>query len=112
VGTLYYLKTLNTGDIAAGSYAECRWTPPEDIHINRMILVERGDASLSNVQVYFKKAEDVLTRDYAPGSVWVGKINQVLPLDIDVRKGEELYWKITNSTSASVNIDIVLELVK
>ncbi|MBW2673892.1 MAG: hypothetical protein JRD89_10845, partial [Deltaproteobacteria bacterium] len=64
------------------------------------------------VQVYFKKAEDILTRDFAPGAIWVGKANQVLPLDITVRKGEELYWKITNSTGAAVNIDIVLEIIE
>ena len=104
-----YFKTLNTGDIADGSYAEKTWTPDTDIVIKKVLLVERSDISLSNAQVYISIAGTPYTLDYVPGSAIGQDLEYCWKPNLEVSKGSEIYFKVTNNTGSSINVDIVIE---
>lgn len=104
-----YFKSLNTGTISSGSYAEISWTPDRDITIKKMLLIERSDKSLSNVQVYISIADVPYTKDFVPGSAIGCDLEYCWKPNLAVRKGAKIYVKITNSRSDSVNIDVVFE---
>ncbi|MBW2649061.1 MAG: hypothetical protein JRC53_04500 [Deltaproteobacteria bacterium] len=82
-------KTLNTGSISAGSYAEAEWTP--------------------NVQVYISIADVPYTKDFVPGAVIGSNIEYCWKPDLRVPKGAKIYVKATNSTAGAVDLDIVFE---
>jgi len=100
-------KTLNTGDIDAGSYAEVEWTPDRDITIRKMLLIERSDASLSNVQVFISIADVPYTKDFVPGKAIGTNLEYCWKPNLPVPKGAKIYVKVTNSTSAAKNVDVV-----
>jgi len=104
-----YFKTLNTGSISDGSYAEKEWTPDRDIVIKKMMLVERSDISLSNTQVYISIADVPYTKDYVPGSAIGQDLEYCWKPDLKVSKGARIYVKVTNNTGSSINVDIVFE---
>jgi hypothetical protein len=102
-------KTLNTGSIAAGSYAEVDWTPDRDITIRKVLLVERTDKSLSNVQVYITIADTPYTKDFVPGKAIGTDLQYCWKPDLLVPKGAKIYIKIVNSGSSAINVDVVFE---
>ena len=102
-------KSLNTGSIADGSYAEVEWTPDTDITIRKMLLVERGGASLENVQVYISIADVPYTKDFVPGSVIGSNVEYCWKPDLAVPKGAKIYVKVSNNSGAAVNCDVVFE---
>ena len=102
-------KTLNTGDIANGSYKELEWTPDRDITIERMLLVERSDISLSNAQVYISIADVPYTKDFVPGSVIGQDTEYCWKPNLKVSKGAKIFIKITNNTGSTINVDVVFE---
>ena len=102
-------KSLNTGSIADGSYAEVEWTPDTNITIRKMLLVERGGASLENVQVYISIADVPYTKDFVPGSVIGSNVEYCWKPDLVVPKGAKIYVKVSNNSGAAVNCDVVFE---
>ena len=102
-------KSLNTGSISDGSYAEKEWTPDRDIVIKKMLLVERSDYSLSNTQVYISIADKPYTKDYVPGSVIGSDPEYCWKPNLKVPKGAKIYVKITNNVGTAINVDIVFE---
>lgn len=104
-----YFKTLNTGSISAGSYAEKEWTPDRDITIKKVLLNERGGADLNNVQLYISIADVPYTKDFVPGPAIGTSIQHCWKPDLKVSKGSQVYVKVTNSTASSINVDIVFE---
>jgi len=104
-----YFKSLNTGSISDGSYAEVEWTPDRDITIKKMLLIERSDQSLSNVQVYISIADVTYTKDFVPGSVIGSDIEYCWKPDLRVPKGAKIYVKITNNSGVAINVDVVFE---
>ena len=102
-------KSLNTGSIADGSYAEKEWTPDRDITIRKVMLNERGGASLNNVQVYLSIADVPYTKDYVPATAIGTNLEYCWKPNLAVAKGAKIYIKITNNTGAAINIDIVFE---
>ena len=100
-------KTLNTGSIAAGGFAEVSWTPDRDITIKAVVFNERGDQSLSNVQVYITIADVPYTKDYAPARVIGTDLEYCWKPNLRVSKGARIYVKVVNSTAASINVDVV-----
>jgi len=102
-------KTLNTGTISSGSSAEKKWSPNKDITIKKVMLIERDDKSLSNVKVYISVGGVPYTKDYVPGSAIGSDPEYCYKPNIRVTKGSEIYFKIENNRTDSVNIDIVFE---
>lgn len=102
-------KSLNTGSIADGSYAEVEWTPDTNITIRKMLLVERGGASLENVQVYISIADVPYTKDFVPGSVIGSNVEYCWKPDLAVPKGAKIYVKVSNNSGAAINCDVVFE---
>jgi hypothetical protein len=102
-------KTLNTGDIASTAYKELTWTPPKDITLRKMLLIERSDYSLSNVQCYIKLAGEPFTLDYVPGSVIGQDLEYCWKPEKKINKGSEIYIKILNSRAETINVDVVFE---
>ena len=102
-------KSLNTGSISAGSYAEKEWTPDRDIVIRKVMLNERGGASLNNVQVFIQIADVPYTKDYVPATAIGTNLEYCWKPNLPVAKGAKIYIKITNSTSSAINVDIVFE---
>jgi hypothetical protein len=100
-------KTLNTGPISAGGYAEVEWTPDRDVRIKAVVLNERSGASLNNVQVYISIADVPYTKDYAPASVIGTNLEYCWKPDLPVPKGARIYAKLLNSGSSAVNVDVV-----
>jgi len=104
-----YFKTLNTGSISSGSYDEETWTPDTDIKIKRVMIVEHSDKSLSNVQTYIKIAGVPYSLDYVPAAIIGQDPEYCWKPDLEVKKGAEIYFKVLNSRSDSINCDIVIE---
>ena len=102
-------KSLNTGSIADGNYAEVEWTPDTNITIRKMLLVERGGASLENVQVYISIADVPYTKDFVPGSVIGSNVEYCWKPDLAVPKGAKIYVKVSNNSGAAINCDVVFE---
>jgi len=102
-------KSLNTGSISDGSYAEVEWTPDKDITIKKMMLIERSDISLSNAQVYISIADVPYTKDFVPGSVIGQDTEYCWKPELKVSKGAKIYVKVTNNTGSSINVDVVFE---
>ena len=102
-------KSLNTGSIAEGSYAEVEWTPDTNITIRKMLLVERGGASIENVQVYISIADGPYTKDFVPGSVIGSNVEYCWKPDLPVAKGAKIYVKVSNNSGAAINCDVVFE---
>ena len=102
-------KTLNTGSISDGSYAEVDWTPDTDVTIRRMLLIERGGSALDSAQVYISIADVPYTRDYVPGSVIGQDTEYCWKPDLTVMKGAKVYIKVANSTGAAIDCDVVFE---
>ena len=102
-------KALNTGDISTGAYAEVEWTPDTDITIHKMLITERSDYSLSDVQVYISISDVPYTRDYVPASVIGSDPEYCYKPELKVSKGAKVYVKVTNSSANTINCDIVFE---
>ena len=102
-------KSLNTGDIASGASADVEWTPDKDIVIKRMLIVERSDLSLANVQTYISIADVPYTKDFVPGSIIGQDTEYCWKPELKVAKGAKIYTKLTNSSANTVNCDIVFE---
>jgi hypothetical protein len=102
-----YFKTINTGDIPAGSYKEDSWTPDRDITLRKLVLVERSDKSLSNVQFYLTIADEHYTKEYAPAAVIGQNLQYCWAPDLLVKQGSKIYFKIVNSRADTVNVDVV-----
>ena len=102
-------KSMNTGDIASGNYAEKDWTPDKDIVIKKMLIVERNGYSLDNVQVYISIADVPYTKDYVPGSVIGQDPEYCWKPNLSVSKGSKIYVKLQNSSGNTINCDIVFE---
>jgi len=102
-------KTVNTGDIAAGGSVEKEWTADTDITIKKMLLIERGEKALNNVQAYLRIGELVVTRDFVPGSVIGDNLEYCYKPNIAVKRGTRVYCKLVNSRADTVNIDWVTE---
>jgi len=102
-------KSINTGSIADGSYAEKEWTPDRDIKILKMLLIERSDISLSGAQIYISIADVPYTKDFVPGSVIGQDTEYCWKPNLSVPKGAMIYIKITNNTGKPINVDIVFE---
>ena len=107
-----YFKTLNTGSISAGSTVNKDWTPDTDIVIKKVMLIEKNDQSLSNVDVTITIADVPYTRDYVPGSAIGTDPEYCWKPDLEVSKGSKILFSVKNNTSSSVNIDIVIEYEK
>ena len=105
-------KTLNTGDIAASNYAEKEWTPDTNITIKKMLVIEHSDYSLSNVQAYITISDVPYTKDYVPAAVIGQDPEYCWKPNLSVPKGAKIYVKIQNSTSNTINCDIVFEYEK
>jgi len=102
-------KTLNTGNISDGSYAEKDWTPDTNIVIKKMLLIERSDYSLSGAQVYITIADVPYTKDFVPGSVIGQDTEYCWKPNLAVSKGSKIYVKVQNNTGTTINVDIVFE---
>jgi len=100
-------KTINTGDITAGNFKEIDWTPDKDITIRAVLVVERSDKSLSNVQAYIAIADVPYTKDFVPASAIGQNLEYCWKPNLAVAKGAKIYAKFTNSRTDSVNIDVV-----
>ena len=104
---LDHIRAFYTGTISAGSSYEKVWTPSRDIHIHKILFVDRSALDLSAVDVYIKIGDDVITRDQAPASVF-GQDNWVsIPVDVDVKAGTTIYFKITNNDSVDHDLAVV-----
>jgi hypothetical protein len=100
-------KTLNTGSISSGGYKELDWTPDKDIVIKAVLVVERDDKSLSNVQTYITIADVPYTKDFTPASAIGQDLEYCWKPNLAIAKGSKIYFKFTNSRTDSVNIDLV-----
>lgn len=100
---------MNTGTIPSKSYDIETWTPDADIIVKKVLVVERSDKSLSNVQAYIKLAGDPCTHDYIPASVLGSDTEYCWKPDERVSKGSEIYIKLLNSSSDDIECDIVIE---
>jgi len=104
-----YFKTLNTGNISSGNYKEKDWTPDTDIIIKKMLITERSDYSLSNVQAYITIADKPYTKDFVPASVIGSDTEYCWKPNLKVSKGAKIYVKLVNSRTETINCDIVFE---
>ncbi|MBW2562378.1 MAG: hypothetical protein JRE40_16220 [Deltaproteobacteria bacterium] len=104
-----YFKTLNTGSIANGSYAEEEWTPDRDIVIKKMMMNERTGTVGNNTQVYVAIADVPYTRDYVPAAVIGNTPEYCWKPELRVAKGAKIYLKVMNNEGDAKNWDIVLE---
>ena len=100
-------KTLNTGPIAAGGFAEVSWTPDRDVTIKALVFNERDGKSLSNVQAYVSIADVPYTKDYVPARVVGTDLEYCWKPNLHVPKGARIYVKLVNSSASSVNVDVV-----
>jgi len=108
---LKYLKSLNTGNIAVGGSATVTWTLDEDIHLKRMYLNDRNKTNLSSSQVWAEfGAGNVITKDYAPCSIFGNSPLNALLIERDFPKGSVFTLKITNGESSAINVDVVFEV--
>lgn len=104
-----YFKSINTGNITNGNYAEVTWTPDRDVTIRKMMLSDRSDQSLAAAQVFISIADVPYTKDYVPGNVIGSDPQYCYAPDIPVPKGAQIYVKVGNNTGATINCDIVFE---
>jgi len=104
-----YFKTLNTGSIADGSYAEKEWTPDRDIVIKKMMMNERAGTAGNNTQVYISIADVPYTKDFVPAAVIGNNPEYCWKPDLKVPKGAKIYIKVTNNEGAAKDWDIVFE---
>ena len=102
-------KSLNTGDITTGNYAEKEWNPDRDITLHRIMIVERNDYSLSNVQVYIILSGQNITKDYVPASVLGSDPEYCYKPEMPIPKAAKIYVKIQNSSANTINCDVVFE---
>lgn len=109
---LKYLRSFDMGTIATAASTEKTWTPNEDVHIKRVYIVERSAQNLASVDFYLKVGDKVLTRDFAPASLFGQDPLFALDVDVSVSKGTEIYWKLENKGSSSVDIVVVFEVVE
>ena len=109
--TLIY-KTISVGSIAAGATSENSWTSDDAYTLKYIIAVEATDATLSNVTATLRIDDFTFTKDSIPLSIFQRPVNQLLELNYDLSKGKTFYYSITNNTSSSVTISLVLVLEK
>ena len=102
-------KTLNTGSIADGSYAEVDWTPDTDVTIRRMLLIERGGSALDSAQVYISIADVPYTRDYVPAAVVGNNPEYCWKPGLAVSKGAKIYVKVVNNEGDAKDWDVTFE---
>ena len=105
-----YFKTLNTGSIASGSTATVNWTPDTNIKIKKMMIVERSDQSLSNVQAAISIANVPFTKDFVPASVIGQDPEFCYKPDVDVSQGASIAVTLANNSGAAVDCDVVFEV--
>ncbi|WP_448578894.1 hypothetical protein [Thermosphaera sp.] len=100
-------KTLNTGSISPGGFQEVDWTPDKDVVIRAMLLNERSDKSLSNVQVFISIADVPYTKDFVPARIIGTDLEYCWKPDLRVTKGTRIYVKLENSRADAINVDVV-----
>jgi len=105
-------KTISFGDIPAGGFQEKSWTPDTDITINKFLLIERSDKSLSNTKLYIKIADESYTLEWVPGSVIGTNTEYCWKPNLKVSKGATVYFKLENARSDTITVDAVLEITK
>jgi len=105
-----YLQNLPFTSLAAAASAEQTWAPETDVRIRRIYMTERGNGELRNVHAYITVADNPITKPTVPCRVFGENKEQGLEVNIDLVKGTKFYVKLTNSTSGTVNVDVVLEI--
>ena len=113
---LFKLRCINLGSIASGSSAEKEFSPPEDWHVKKLHILDRGGGNLYNVQVYIRlpstraDLEDLITDDFAPARLFHPESRNQVEIDRDVPKGARIYIKATNNEASAVDLDVCFEL--
>jgi len=107
---LKYFKKLNTGDIAAGKTAEVEWAPEEDIKVGKIFVSERANQFLGKVFAEIKIGDVPITRPDISIVIFGIDYETAYPLNLIIKKGITFYWKITNLSGVTVNIDIIFEV--
>lgn len=103
---LEYIKTLEL-TVPAGGSAEDTWTPDADVHIKRMYVIGKGVSDLSNIELYIKVAEDVITRPQVLAELFKPSNQYVPEIDRDVPKGSKIYVKAENGGTSDVTIQVI-----
>ena len=94
--------------ISAGGQETETFSPERNIHVKRIIVNERGGASLTNVFISMDIQGTPITKQPVPASLFNVPWNQLPPLEFDLPKGVKLNFTVKNNTASDINVDIIL----
>jgi len=97
-------KSVDFGTISSGGSKTESWTPDKDITIHKIMLIERDDKSLSNVDVYISIADVPLTKDFVPGSAIGSDPEYCYQPNMAVSKGSKISITVTNKRADDINL--------
>jgi hypothetical protein len=110
---LKYLKSFNTGTIAAGGSFTLQFGADEDYHIKHIYFSDRGGTSLTATQVWVELGTgNLITKDFAPASIFGSTPLNALDIDVIIPAKSVITIKITNGQGTAINVDIVFEIIK
>lgn len=104
---LKYIKSVNTGSISSGDSKTVGLPVDEDMHVSHIFINDRQKTSLQASQVWMEFGSgNVITKDYAPASIFGNSILTALPIDVIIPKGAVVTVKITNGEGQAINCDV------
>lgn len=99
---------LDTGSIAAGSYADVRYAPEVSLKLKRIEVVEASGASLNNVMATLYIGDVPVLMPDASLAIFAAGYPSPITLDLSHPAGVFLTMRVTNNTSAAVRVYIHL----
>jgi len=106
------LFRLTTGSVANGGSKSDTFTSDAAYTLKRIFVTPRGNSPLTNVQVYADIGGKPFFNPDIPAEV-LDPANPLNPeLEIDLKEGSKVNYKLTNNSGAAETYDITLVLDK
>ena len=103
-------RTLRIENITDGETKEVTWNADKD-YVIKHILFKRSDSGQwtdSRTTIWIEG--DTFTRDYVPVAILGSDVLNAFPLNIELKKGQQIKISFSNKEGTTISVDIVLVL--
>ena len=108
---VYYFKTINSGTISASGSVTKDWTADRDYIIRKVLVVNKGTATVDKIDLTIQFAENFKTLDYVNAKALATDFKNAWIPDEPLGKGKRVVVSFKNNdASNSAEIDFIMLL--
>lgn len=108
---VYYWKTINSGTIGAGTTVTKDWTADKDYVIRKVLVVNRGTATIDKIDLTIQWGDHFKTLDYVNAYPLAVDVEHAWQPNEPLAKGERVIVSFKNNdTTNSAEVDFVMLL--